>query len=129
MAKDNKNKDDYAINETTGIGDIKVSSAVVMAIAAVAALEVKGVHSMQGTAANEIVTMLGFKNLSQGVRITIADNKAKVTLAIILEYGCSIPKVSAQVQDKVKTSVETMTGLSVESVNVRIAGVNIDKAN
>jgi uncharacterized alkaline shock family protein YloU len=82
---------------------------------------------MQGTAANEIVTMLGFKNLSNGVRIEIDENVAKVTLAIILDYGYSIPKVSAQVQDKVKSAIETMTGLEVSSVNVRIAGVNIDK--
>lgn len=123
-----KNKDSYVINDKSGIGDVKVSAEVVMAIAAVAALEVKGVYSMQGTTTNEIVTMLGVKNLSRGVRIEIADNSAKVTLAIILEYGYSIPKVSAQVQDKVKSAIETMTGLEVNTVNVRIAGVNIDKA-
>lgn len=129
MAMDIKNKENYVINDNSGIGEVKVSAEVVMAIAAVAALEVKGVNSMQGTAANEIVTMLGFKNLSKGVRIEIANNSAKVTLAIVLDYGVSIPKVSAQVQEKVKSAVETMTGLEVNTVNVRIAGVNIDKAN
>lgn len=129
MAMDIKNKESYVINDKAGIGDVKVSAEVVMAIAAVAALEVKGVNSMQGTTTNEIVTMLGFKNLSKGVRIEIANNSAKVTLAIILDYGFSIPKVSAQVQEKVKSAIETMTGLEVNTVNVRIAGVNIDKAN
>jgi uncharacterized alkaline shock family protein YloU len=127
MAKEIKNKDGYVIDDKSEIGEVKVSAEVVMAVAAVAALEVKGVSSMQGTAANEIVTMLGFKNLSNGVRIEIDENVAKVTLAIILDYGYSIPKVSAQVQDKVKSAIETMTGLEVSSVNVRIAGVNIDK--
>lgn len=129
MAMDIKNKVSYMIKDTTGIGDIKIASEVVMAIAAVATLEVKGVYAMQGTTTNEIVTMLGMNNLSKGVRIEVADNCAKVTVAIILDYGCSIPKVSAQVQDKVKTSIETMTGLEVKTVNVRIAGVNIDKTN
>ncbi len=127
MAMDIKNKENYLINDKSEIGDIKVSAEVVMAIAAVAALEVKGVYSMQGTATNEIVTMLGIKNLSKGVRIEITDHSAKVTLAIILDYGFSIPKVSAQVQEKVKSAIETMTGLEVNTVNVRIAGVNIDK--
>lgn len=127
MAMDMKNKEGYVLNDETGIGDINVSANVVMTIAAVAALEVKGVHSLQGTAADEIVTMLRIKNLAQGVRIEIQDNQAKVTLAVILEYGYSIPKVSAQVQDKVKSAIETMTGLTVLSVNVRIGGVNIDK--
>ena len=71
--------------------------------------------------------MSGFKNLSRGVRIEVSDNVAKVHLAVILEYGYSIPKISLQVQEKVKTAIETMTGLTVESVDVRIAGVNIDK--
>lgn len=127
MAMDMKNKEGYVLNDETGIGDIKVSSNVIMTIAAVAALEVKGVHSLQGTAADEIVTMLKLKNLAQGVRIDIENNQAKVALAIILEYGYSIPKISAQVQDKVKSAIETMTGMEVLSVNVRIGGVNIDK--
>lgn len=127
MAMDIKNKENYLINDKSEIGDIKVSAEVVMAIAAVAALEVKGVYSMQGTTTNEIVTMLGIKNLSKGVKIEITDHSAKVTLAIILDYGFSIPKVSAQVQEKVKSAIETMTGLEVNTVNVRIAGVNIDK--
>lgn len=128
MAMDMKNKEGYVLNDETGIGDIKVSSNVVMTIAAVAALEVKGVHSLQGTAADEIVTMLKLKSLAQGVRIEIENNQARVALAIILEYGYSIPKISAQVQEKVKSAIETMTGLEVLSVNVRIGGVNIDKA-
>lgn len=127
MAMDMKNKEGYVLNDETGIGDIKVSANVVMTIAAVAALEVAGVHSLQGTAADEIVTMLKIKNLAQGVRIEIENNQAKVALAIILEYGYSIPKISSQVQEKVKSAIETMTGLEVVSVNVRIGGVNIDK--
>lgn len=127
MAMDMKNKEGYVLNDETGIGDIKVSANVVMTIAAVAALEVAGVHSLQGTAADEIVTMLKIKNLAQGVRIEIENNQARVALAIILEYGYSIPKISSQVQEKVKSAIETMTGLEVVSVNVRIGGVNIDK--
>ena len=128
MAADMKNnKEGYIISDNTGIGNVKVSAEVVMAVAAVATLEVKGVHSMQGTMADDIVTMSGFKNLSRGVRIEVSDNVAKVHLAVILEYGYSIPKISLQVQEKVKTAIEPMTGLTVESVDVRIAGVNIDK--
>ena len=127
MAMVMKNKEGYVLSDETGIGDIKVSANVVMTIAAVAALEVPGVHSLQGTAADEIVTMLKIKNLAQGVRIEIENNQAKVVLAIILEYGYSIPKISSQVQEKVKSAIETMTGLDVVSVNVRIGGVNIDK--
>ena len=51
--------------------------------------------------------------------------KVKVELSIEVLYEYSIPSVSGQVQDKVKQAIETMTGLSVEQVNIRIAGVRV----
>ena len=41
-------------------------------------------------------------------------------------YGVSIPKTSQEVQDKVKSAIETMTGLTVSEVNIRIAGIQMD---
>ena len=35
-------------------------------------------------------------------------------------------KVSKKVQDKVKSSIENMTGLEVADVNIRIAGVDME---
>ena len=55
------------------------------------------------------------------------DTSVSVELTLTMEYGYSIPDVCAQVQDRVKTAIENMTGLSVIDVNVKIAGVNIDK--
>ncbi len=54
------------------------------------------------------------------------DDGIRVDLSIILEYGCSIPEVTAAVQDRVKSSIETMTGLKVSDVNIRVADVKID---
>ena len=50
-------------------------------------------------------------------------------MSIVLEYGYSIPKTSGQVQEKVKSAIENMTGLTVEEVNVRIASVVMEKNN
>ena len=44
-------------------------------------------------------------------------------MAIHILYGSSIPKVSCQVQDRVMSAIENMTGLKVEEVNIRVAGV------
>ncbi len=51
------------------------------------------------------------------------EEHATVVLSLNMKYGYSIPEVSAKVQDRVKTAIETMTGLSVMEVNIRIAGV------
>ena len=45
---------------------------------------------------------------------------------IIVEYGARIPDVAFEIQNKVKKSVESMTGLKVEEVNVHVQGVNTE---
>ena len=67
------------------------------------------------------------KNLSKGVKVDVLDASVSVELSLNMEYGYSIPDVCAQVQERVKSAIENMTGLSVIDVNVKIAGVNIDK--
>lgn len=53
------------------------------------------------------------------------DNKVSVDVAINIAYGYGIPEVSEKVQEKVKSAIENMTGLTVEHVNVRIAEVDM----
>ena len=91
-------------------GEIKVADEVVAIIAGLAATEVEGVSSMAGNITNEIVSRLGMKNLSKGIQIEIADNEVVVDVALNIAYGYSI---------------ETMTGLSVATINVRIASVDM----
>ena len=106
-------------------GEIKVADEVVAIIAGLAATEVEGVSSMAGNITNEIVSRLGMKNLSKGIQIEIADNEVVVDVALNIAYGYSIPEVSTTVQEKVKSAIETMTGLSVATINVRIASVDM----
>ena len=113
----------YTIHESKDIGEVRVADEVVAIIAGLAATEVEGVESMAGNITNELVSKLGMKNLSKGVKVEIV---VTVNLALNIKYGCEIPKVSAAVQDRVKTAIETMTGLEVSEVNIKIAGVNID---
>lgn len=106
-------------------GEIKVADEVVAIIAGLAATEVEGVSSMAGNITNEIVSRLGMKNLSKGIQIEIADNEVVVDVALNIAYGYSIPEVSTKVQEKVTSAIETMTGLSVATINVRIASVDM----
>ncbi|WP_455719888.1 Asp23/Gls24 family envelope stress response protein [Agathobacter sp.] len=106
-------------------GEIKVADEVVAIIAGLAATEVDGVSSMAGNITNEIVSRLGMKSLSKGIQVEVADNEVVVDVAINIAYGYSIPEVSTKVQEKVKSTIETMTGLSVATINVRIASVDM----
>ncbi len=106
-------------------GEVKVADEVVAIIAGLAATEVDGVGSMAGNITNEIVSKLGMKNLSKGILVEVLDDEVKVDVAINIDYGYSIPEVSEKVQEKVKSTIETMTGLTVAVVNVRIASVDM----
>lgn len=107
-------------------GEVQITDEVVAIIAGLAATEVKGVRSLAGNITYELVSKLGMKSLSKGVKVKVDNHKVLVYLALNLEYGFSIPKISKAVQEKVKTTLENMTGLEVVEVNVRIAGVNIE---
>ncbi|MDP4180695.1 MAG: Asp23/Gls24 family envelope stress response protein [Bacillota bacterium] len=111
------------------LGTVKITDEVVAIIAGIAAMEVPGVAGMSGGIAGEIVEMLGRKNLSKGVKVEVGEKEAAIDLYIIIDYGCRIPDVSWDIQERVKKSVETMTGLDVIEVNIHIQGVNFDKEN
>lgn len=105
------------------IGDVKISDSVVASIAGVAASEVEGVDSLAGNLTNEIVAKFGIKNNSKGIKISIVSKKVNADIYVNVRYGFSIPEVSENVQDRVKSAIESMTGLKVSNVNVRIVGI------
>ncbi len=108
-------------------GTVKISDDVIAIIAGVAATEVDGVAGMSGGITGGITEMLGMKNLSKGVKVEAGEKEAVIDLYIIVEYGSKIAELGKNVQENVKHTVETMTGLNVVEVNVNIQGVNIPK--
>ena len=108
------------------LGEIRVADEVVTIIAGLAATEVDGVSSMSGNITNEIVSKIGIKNLSKGVKVDVIDGIVTVDLSLNIKYGFAIPDVSANVQERVRSAIETMTGLEVGTINVKIASVDMN---
>lgn len=123
---DKENKMSHSVYEIEDVGQVQIADEVIAVIAGLAATEVEGVQKMSGNITNEIVSKLGMKNLSKGVKVSIDGEKVDVVLNLILKYGVSIPKTSREVQEKVKGAIETMTGLTVGEVNIRIAGIQTE---
>lgn len=113
--------------DNENIGCVQIADDVVAMIAALASSEVEGVSAMTGNITNELMSKVAMKKLTKGVRVALLDNVVTVNLSIVLEYGYNIPDTCKKVQEKVKNSVENMTGLTVEDVNIRIASVNMPK--
>ena len=123
MSKEEKNT--YTIKTDENLGEVKIADEVVAIIAGLAAMEVEGVASMAGNARRELISKLGMKSLSKGVKVDVLDGIVTVSLALNLNYGYSIKEITSKVQEKVKTAIENMTGLEVADVNIRVAGVEI----
>ena len=120
-------RDAYTIYDDQTIGKVQIADEVVAIIAGLAATEVEGVASMAGNITNDLVGKLGMKNLSRGVKVDVLDNGVCVDLKLNLAYGYSIPETSRKVQEKVKASIENMTGLQVSDVNISISSVELEE--
>ena len=125
--KEPENRGSYKKLNDGNIGSVHIADEVVAIIAGLAATEVEGVKAMAGNITNELVSKLGMKNLSKGVKVDVTAQNVTVDMTLTMKYGYSIPETSKTVQEKVKAAIENMTGLSVAEVNVRIAGVNINQ--
>ena len=125
MEKD-ENQTGYTL-ENGNMGQVQIADEVVAIIAGLAATEVEGVASMAGNITNELVSKLGKKSLSKGIRVKVEDGIVNVNVALNIAYGYSVTKTCKKVQEKVKAAIENMTGLEVEKVDIQIANVSISK--
>ena len=124
MEKD-ENQTGYTL-ENGNMGQVQIADEVVAIIAGLAATEVEGVASMAGNITNELVSKLGKKSLSKGIRVKVEDGIVNVNVALNIAYGYSVPKTCKKVQEKVKAAIENMTGLEVEKVDIQIANVMME---
>ncbi len=106
-------------------GEILIADDVVAMIAALAACETDGVSNVGNTYTSEIMSKVGVRDKTMGVKVEIKENIVRISLSISILNGYSIPVISQQVQKKVKNSVENMTGMTVKSVNVRVIDVEV----
>ncbi len=107
-------------NENTG--KVTYANDVIAKIAALAAAEVKGII---GTSGGSIQEMLGVKNLTKGLKVTVVGQTVSVELNVVVEYGSMIHKVCEQVQESIIKAIESMTDLKVTAVNVHVDSIKL----
>src|SRR5574344_2542914 len=122
----NKQEEEMVVaEEYNTTNNIKIADDVVAVIAGIAVSEVPGVCDMAGGFAGGITEVLsGKKNLAKGIKVEVGEKDTKIDVNIIVEYGVRIPDVAFEIQNRVKKAVETMTGLTVSSVNIHVQGVS-----
>lgn len=120
-----ENRNTYTIYDNHEIGKVKISEDVIAIIAGVAATDVEGVSSITGGITRELILKTGVKKLSKGVKAEVVEGSVNIAISVNLEYGYNVVETSRDVQEKIKFQIESMTGLNVANVNVKIASVNV----
>ena len=120
--------------DANGNGSVVFATDVIATIAGLAATEVEGVASMAGTAGSSSLADIftrknqSSKSLTRGVRVDLGENNAvTIHLTIVVDYGSPIPEVAGNIQENVKKAIETMSGLTVSSVDVHVQGVSFER--
>lgn len=108
-------------------GRVRIAADVVAAIASGSACEVEGIAALAASAP-DIADMLIKKSGTSGVNVEkIDESSCSITITATGLYGSTMTEVAKNVQQKVKADIESMTGLTVNAVNVYIAGISFDK--
>ncbi len=117
----------YPIRENVNIGEVRISDDVVVMISALAATEVEGVAYLLGNIKKNTVSKAGNGKLSKAVKLKVHQGEVDVSVVINVKEGCDIPDTCRSVQEKILSAIETMTALKVSSVNVKVAGIALEK--
>ena len=108
-------------------GNVHIADDVVASVAALAAAEIEGVGALVAGPGVDISELLGKKNMTKGVKLVMDDDNVTIDIFLLVKYGAAIQAVARKVQDAVGSAVESMTGLSVTAVNIRVNGVAFEK--
>ena len=105
-------------------GQITYANEVISTIVSVATTEVDGISAIAGNSG-----LLGKGKLPRGVRVDMNGEDVSVDVSVTVDYGMPIQKVGRSAQENVRKSIESMTGLHVEKVDLHVVGVSFEKEN
>ena len=116
--------DDEADDELDSEDSLTYSNGVIEKIVAIATREAAHVLGMKGNLMHFVQETLGAENLTKGVSVEVTDdNRVIVNISVIIEYGAYAPAIFEDVKARVTERLESMTGLEVAGINLRIEDV------
>ena len=108
-------------------GQITYANEVIATIVSVATTEVEGITGIAGSSA--ITGILAKGKTPRGVKVDVNGQDINVDVSVTVDYGMPIQKVGRNAQENVRKSIESMTGLHVEKVDLHVVGVSFEKEN
>ena len=112
-----------AENGRTPLGTTRVANQVVASIAALAALDVGGVHAMYHPGAQPLERITRRAYAYRGVRVDFVDGALRLDVYVVVEAGLNVQSIGSEVQRRVVDAVDRMLDLSVAEVNIFVSEV------
>lgn len=116
-----------AVKIKTSAGTIEITNDVIATVVGGAATDIYGIIGMasKNQIRDNLNDILRRENYSKGVVVRQEENGVAVDVYTIVSYGTKISEVSRNVQEKVKYNLETLLGVTANSVNVFVQGVRV----
>ena len=106
---------------------VRISPEVIGIIAGIAAQEVDGITGMSGGIVDGIAEKLGRRDFSKGIKVRLEGEAVSLDLSVIVDYGVRIMETAQKLKQKVRATVEEVTGLPVAAINIQVIGINLPK--
>ncbi|MBE9387709.1 Asp23/Gls24 family envelope stress response protein [Vagococcus salmoninarum] len=116
-----------AVKIKTQAGTIEISNDVIATVVGGAATDIYGIVGMasKNQIKDNLNEILRKENYSRGVVVRQEDNGVAIDVYTVVSYGTKISEVSRNVQETVKYNLETMLGVTANSVNVFVQDVRV----
>lgn len=110
-------------------GQITYANEVIATIVSVATTEVDGISGIAGSNGSITGILAKGSKTPRGVKVDMNGEEVNVDVSVTVDYGMPIQKVGRNAQENVRKSIESMTGLHVEKVDLHVVGVSFEKEN
>lgn len=106
------------------LGDIDISAQVISGIAVETAKQIPGVYAVKRP--NNNLQSLFTKEESVFLYENDTDH-ISLDMAVVLDYGVSVPNVCFKLQEAITEQVANMTDIELAEVNISVINLNINK--
>lgn len=104
---------------------IRISSEVIAVITSIIASDITGIAGLSGGVVGGIAERLGRRDMTRGIKVDVNEDRVTIDLNVIVDYGKSIVDSTDKLKKEIRTNVEKTTGLTVESININVQGINV----
>ena len=105
-------------------GSVQISEDVIASIVAHAVGEVEGVVGLNGKPGADIVELVGKKNKSKGVKLSVSEkNGVTIDCNITVNYGVNVVAIAKAAQTVIINALEPLAAIKIDAVNVNVCGI------